>query len=248
MDAPARCRNCDALLHGRWCHACGQDSRDPLRAFGALLEEFLDSALSLDSRLVRTLRVLVTRPGHLTDEFVAGRRARYLGPVRLYLLASVVYVATYAAFGGEASLTYLAGGGDIVAGHGELTRLQRWLSLLLLLLMPLAAFVAAVTFRRRGVLLVQHSVWVLHVTSFTLLAWSVGCALSQPAFRWWGGAGEIGASMAANLVVFFYGFRAARDHYRRTDLDAFWRVCAYGLLSAAALRGIVLAAMHMLGD
>ena len=30
-------------------------------------------------------------PGHLTREFLAGRRARYLPPVRLYLVLSVVF-------------------------------------------------------------------------------------------------------------------------------------------------------------
>src|SRR4029453_9696672 len=38
-----------------------------------------------------TLRLLFTRPGQLTAEMLAGRRARYIPPVRLYLVASVVF-------------------------------------------------------------------------------------------------------------------------------------------------------------
>jgi hypothetical protein len=44
-----------------------------------------------DSRLWRTLGALLGRPGYLTREFLAGRRARYLPPVRLYLVLSVLF-------------------------------------------------------------------------------------------------------------------------------------------------------------
>ncbi len=44
-----------------------------------------------DSRLWRTLGALLFRPGYLTQQFLAGRRARFLPPVRLYLVLSVVF-------------------------------------------------------------------------------------------------------------------------------------------------------------
>ena len=44
-----------------------------------------------DSRLWRTLGALLFRPGFLTAEFLGGRRARYLPPVRLYLVLSVAF-------------------------------------------------------------------------------------------------------------------------------------------------------------
>jgi hypothetical protein len=233
------CLNCATPLAGRWCHACGQDSRDPLRAVGTLLEELLDSALSWDSRVARTFRLLVTQPGALTDEFVAGRRAGYLGPVRLYVLASIVYAATYVAFGGEASLLYLISGGDLIAGHGDVARIEGWLSLALLGLMPFAAVATALTFRAPGIGFVEHLVFTLHLNSLVLLLWAAGCPLGAIAFRAGGALAEIATAMAVNLVVFFYGFRAARRHYHRSDLDAFLRLCLYGMLSVGMLRGVV---------
>jgi hypothetical protein len=44
-----------------------------------------------DGRLASTLRALIRRPGMLTREFLEGRRARYISPLRLYLIASLVY-------------------------------------------------------------------------------------------------------------------------------------------------------------
>jgi hypothetical protein len=44
-----------------------------------------------DGRFARTFRLLLRHPGALTTETLEGRRARYISPVRLYLVASVVY-------------------------------------------------------------------------------------------------------------------------------------------------------------
>ena len=44
-----------------------------------------------DSRLWRTLRALLFRPGYLSQQFLAGRRARYLSPFRLYFVLSVLF-------------------------------------------------------------------------------------------------------------------------------------------------------------
>jgi hypothetical protein len=44
-----------------------------------------------DSRLWRTLYALLARPGALTREFLDGHRVRYLPPLRLYLVISLVF-------------------------------------------------------------------------------------------------------------------------------------------------------------
>lgn len=46
---------------------------------------------NLDGKVALTVRDLLLHPGRLTREYLAGRRARYLPPVRLYLLASVAF-------------------------------------------------------------------------------------------------------------------------------------------------------------
>jgi hypothetical protein len=48
---------------------------------------------SIDGRLIRSLRYLVTRPGALTVAYVEGRRRRYLGPFQLLLVANVLFFA-----------------------------------------------------------------------------------------------------------------------------------------------------------
>ena len=50
----------------------------------------------MDGRLWRTLAALVGRPGHLTREYFAGRRKRYIRPARLFL---VLYLLLFAVIG-----------------------------------------------------------------------------------------------------------------------------------------------------
>lgn len=85
------CHNCGAPLGGRFCAQCGQEhvALDvPLRrVVGEVFAELFD----VDSRVWRTLRALLLRPGLLTAEYNAGRRARYLPPLRVYMLSSLIF-------------------------------------------------------------------------------------------------------------------------------------------------------------
>jgi hypothetical protein len=90
-DAIARCDNCGAAVSGRYCAACGQRLEPPVHSLWHFAQVATEDLTHADSRLWRTLAALLFRPGYLTREFLAGRRARYLPPVRLYLVISVVF-------------------------------------------------------------------------------------------------------------------------------------------------------------
>ena len=57
-----------------------------------IVGDFFDDVLNLDTRLLRSIRPLLLRPGLLTREYLAGRRARYAPPLRLFLLATLLFV------------------------------------------------------------------------------------------------------------------------------------------------------------
>jgi len=85
------CQNCDAALTGPYCAQCGQKSDTHQPTFGHFVGETAESLTHADSRLWRTLWLLISRPGFLTTEFFAGRRASYLPPIRLYIVLSVAF-------------------------------------------------------------------------------------------------------------------------------------------------------------
>ena len=88
---PARCKNCHAVLLGRYCVDCSQAADVHVPTTKELVHELLEGLTHSDSRLWRTLTTLWFRPGKLTQEFVAGRRVAYLPPFRLYLIVSIVF-------------------------------------------------------------------------------------------------------------------------------------------------------------
>jgi hypothetical protein len=89
----AHCGNCGASLHGPWCAQCGQHAHESARSFGALLHDGWHTLTHLDGRVWSTFWTLLLRPGFLTAEYFAERRQRYLPPVRLYLVMSVLFFA-----------------------------------------------------------------------------------------------------------------------------------------------------------
>ena len=86
------CANCGAPLAGKYCSECGQrHHHQPVHHFWHFISEAAEDLTHADSRLWRTVVALLFRPGFLTREFLDGRRASYLPPVRLYLVLSVIF-------------------------------------------------------------------------------------------------------------------------------------------------------------
>jgi hypothetical protein len=84
-----RCQNCGEALLGEHCYACGQPTKGLVRHFSSIIGDFMDSVFELDSRILRTLGPLLFKPGYLSDEYFAGRRVRYVSPVRLFVFLSL---------------------------------------------------------------------------------------------------------------------------------------------------------------
>lgn len=76
---------------GPYCFECGQHSHESARSISALTHDAWHLATHIDGRFWQTLYILLFKPGKLTQEYFAERRARYLPPVRLYLVLSVLF-------------------------------------------------------------------------------------------------------------------------------------------------------------
>src|SRR5215467_16013676 len=85
------CENCGAQLQGHWCAQCGQPAIDYRRSFRHVIADLLNEFLNWDSKFFATIVLLLVRPWKLTNDFLAGHRVRYVHPLRLYLLASILF-------------------------------------------------------------------------------------------------------------------------------------------------------------
>ncbi|MFD0738775.1 DUF3667 domain-containing protein [Lysobacter koreensis] len=86
---PGHCENCAAVLHGHYCHQCGQSLHSPIRHAGHALEEVFESFWHLDGRVFRTLRDLLV-PGRTAIAYLAGHRVRYIAPMRMFVILTLL--------------------------------------------------------------------------------------------------------------------------------------------------------------
>ena len=90
--APARlCQNCAAPLTGPFCAACGQHDVDYHRGFHHLFHDLLENLFHFEGKFFVTVAWLLVKPGRITLEFLAGRRASQLNPLRFYIFVSVLF-------------------------------------------------------------------------------------------------------------------------------------------------------------
>jgi len=88
------CPTCSSTVSTPYCPGCGESlprARD--LTLRGLCELLVRAFINIDSRLVRSFRYLVTRPGLLTLAYVQGQRRPFIGPLQLFLLANVLFFA-----------------------------------------------------------------------------------------------------------------------------------------------------------
>ncbi len=90
----AYCRNCNLFLGekpGNYCPHCGQETANHPPTLWEFVHEFITHYVALEGKLWRTMWMLFFRPAELTREYRAGRRTRYISPLRLYITASFLF-------------------------------------------------------------------------------------------------------------------------------------------------------------
>jgi hypothetical protein len=84
------CHNCHAPVAEKFCGQCGQPSHVHVASAHEFIHHFIGHFVAAEGKLWRTLGALLFRPGQLTREFIAGRRGRYIDPLRLLLTISLL--------------------------------------------------------------------------------------------------------------------------------------------------------------
>jgi|SRR3954470_875605 hypothetical protein len=240
--APAvACPNCDASAPGHFCSACGESQPGhhdlSLKHF---VHEAADELAHVDSKIPATLTSLLFRPGFLSEEYFAGRKTRYLLPLRLFLILFTLNFFLYSSFKGvavynfarivdkdqagtlKALMTKQAAKRNITLQELEDRINHRWLKLINILEISTAfimALVAAAFFRRSRQFFVEHLIFSLHYNSFALAVSTLVFPIYyfahiDPLSR--------GISFAAPqfAVWFFYMWKAVQRFYRHEPLPA----------------------------
>jgi hypothetical protein len=194
--ADGRCANCATALAGNWCFNCGQRAGDFHRSLRHLATEAVEGFTHADGRLWHTLSLLALRPGVLTRDYLRGRRASEIPPLRLFLVTLLAVFLVGSAFGPLHANLGLSGKD---AAHAEqaaagvnlggpqwlnawvrshlirvvenpaamLAEMRDWAERFGFLLLPLSALALRVLFPfRRDVKLYDHLIFTMHSLSF----------------------------------------------------------------------------------
>ncbi len=90
-----KCLNCEAPLDqvkDNFCPSCGQLNNSKKETAFELLKDLVGDFLHLDSKVMGTIIPLLFKPGWLTIQYIAGKRARYLHPVKMFISIMIIFV------------------------------------------------------------------------------------------------------------------------------------------------------------
>lgn len=99
------CLNCGEELKGCYCHNCGQEVVDKTPTVWGFIIEYLNNAFIWDTKFVKTLWTLISRPGHLTNEYIAGKFVSQEHPLKLNMFLLFVFVTLFVFFAGTEKMT-----------------------------------------------------------------------------------------------------------------------------------------------
>ncbi len=93
-----KCLNCGTIVHGKFCHKCGQKNIEIKENFWHLTTHLVADIFHYDSKFFTTLKYLIFRPGFLTKEYLKGKRASYLHPIKMYVFTSAIFFILFFTF------------------------------------------------------------------------------------------------------------------------------------------------------
>lgn len=85
------CLNCGSNVETHYCSSCGQPNLELKESFWAFISHSIAHYFHFDNKFFQTLSPLLSKPGKVTLDYLAGKRARYINPVSMYIFVSIVY-------------------------------------------------------------------------------------------------------------------------------------------------------------
>lgn len=201
MSVAWACPNCKVQVTTPFCATCGEHPLKPRElTLRQLLRQLFVVFSSLDGKVLRTLRTLITRPGELTRAFFEGRRKPFIGGFQIFILANVLFFAMQSltkmkiftntldyrlnddellgAFGRALVDTRLAATGRTFDQYAPVFNqaVATNAKSLIGLMVPVLALVPPLLFWRRKRPFAVHVIFALHFYAFLLLLFCVPLA------------------------------------------------------------------------
>jgi len=89
------CLSCGTTVPDRYCPHCGQENTEPHETFWHMVQHFLYDITHFDSKFFDSMKFLLLKPGFLPAEYIRGKRAGYLNPIKKYVFTSAVFFIAF---------------------------------------------------------------------------------------------------------------------------------------------------------
>jgi hypothetical protein len=216
-----------------YCPNCGQKRIKKHETLRDLFRNFLGDYFAYDSKLAKSVRPLLFKPGYLSLEYLRGKRMRYIPPLRLYIFVSILFFIL---------LNLQANTPAIEGMSAEQLVLENffhnYLPKVFFLLLPLFAGLVALLFRRNKLGYVFQLIVSFHFHTFVFFSLSAYLILSSLIAL--SGYLYLNALLlsAMGLWIFYYLLISLKRIYRLS-----WRATTGRYLLLILLYGISLLAV-----
>jgi len=163
------CFNCETPLTSgeNFCPNCGQENHSRQASTKLLIQDFIDTYLSFDSKLFMTVTPLIFGPGTLTKEYLDGKRVKFVPPIRLFIFLSFLYFGISVVLGDGNGFDVQVNDSGNMAQKEFTALFQRNVNLMIMLFVPLHALIVMLFFRsNERKFYVNFFVFTLHLFSF----------------------------------------------------------------------------------
>jgi hypothetical protein len=160
LAAPGACTNCGIARPGAYCATCGQRGTHGRLTVPAIVDQVASDVLNMDRGLLFTALELTRRPGDAIRDYVQGKRVRYTGPVKYFVLtvALTTFATTQLGMVDDLTARMLHEAGSAVAFTPAQASafMSQWMTLFMALGVPFTAAVTHRFFRRAGMTYAEH--------------------------------------------------------------------------------------------
>jgi hypothetical protein len=92
LEVTRTCKVCNNTFHGRYCNICGEKVSEPYeRSFLNFLDGIVNAFTFLDGKFLKSLKLLILRPGQLSRNIADGKRVPYMKTISLFFVANFFY-------------------------------------------------------------------------------------------------------------------------------------------------------------
>ncbi|MCS7077476.1 MAG: DUF3667 domain-containing protein [Bacteroidia bacterium] len=180
------CPNCGyEVKQSNFCPECGQENIEYRVSLKTLIRYYISKYLRLDTKLIKTLKMLVLKPWHLTELYLQGKRKEYTSPIGLYFILSLLFVLGLRIQYLRSQGVKLAGTtvkikvNESNAGKNELAEPQKQKIFLqfikqlpnaMLISVPIVALILTILYyRSKKYMFIDHLILMIHYYAFVYL-------------------------------------------------------------------------------